>query len=190
MAYCFDTSVLIECWSRSYPPDVFPGLWDKLDELIIQQQIVCPDEVRVELARQEDELAKWVNARSHMFVALDETIQRATSEVLAQHPLLMKATKNRNGQTRSSSPPPVSEASLSSPRRRAEPRASPRYPRYAKPSASHASTCSASSETRAGASRRRATVLPGSFDWAGRLAAPTWFDKRRFLLGKKWTLAG
>jgi len=25
MAYCFDTSVLIECWSRSYPPDVFPG---------------------------------------------------------------------------------------------------------------------------------------------------------------------
>jgi hypothetical protein len=23
MAYCFDTSVLIECWSRSYPPDVF-----------------------------------------------------------------------------------------------------------------------------------------------------------------------
>jgi hypothetical protein len=26
MAYCFDTSVLIECWSRSYPPDVFPGL--------------------------------------------------------------------------------------------------------------------------------------------------------------------
>jgi hypothetical protein len=64
---------------------------------IIQQQILCPDEVRVELARQEDELAKWVNARSHMFVALDETIQRATSEVLAQHPLLMKATKNRNG---------------------------------------------------------------------------------------------
>lgn len=97
MAYCFDTSVLIECWSRSYPPDVFPGLWVKLDELITQQQVLCPDEVRVELARQEDELAKWINARPHMFVPLDDAIQRATSNVLARHSLLMKASKNRNG---------------------------------------------------------------------------------------------
>ena len=51
MAYCFDTSVLIECWSRSYPPDVFPGLWVKMDELITRQQVLCPEEVRVELAR-------------------------------------------------------------------------------------------------------------------------------------------
>ena len=97
MAYCFDTSVLIECWSRSYPPDVFPGLWVKLDELITQREVLCPDEVRVELERQEDELAKWTNARPHLFVPLDDAIQRATSGVLARHPLLMKATKNRNG---------------------------------------------------------------------------------------------
>jgi hypothetical protein len=97
MAYCFDTSVLIECWSRSYPPDVFPGLWVKMDELITRQQVLCPEEVRVELARQEDELAKWIKARPHMFVPLDDALQRATSEVLARHPLLMKATKNRNG---------------------------------------------------------------------------------------------
>jgi hypothetical protein len=97
MAYCFDTSVLVECWSRSYPPDVFPGLWLKLDELIARQEVLCPDEVRVELARQEDELAKWIDVRPHLFVPLDDAIQRATSEVLARHPLLMKATKNRNG---------------------------------------------------------------------------------------------
>ncbi len=97
MAYCFDTSVLIECWSRSYPPDVFPGLWLKLDELITGQKVLCPHEVRIELAKQEDDLAKWISARPHMFVPLDDDIQRATSEVLAQHPLLMKATKNRNG---------------------------------------------------------------------------------------------
>jgi predicted nucleic acid-binding protein len=96
-AYCFDTSVLIECWSRSYPPDVFPGLWVKLDELISQQEVLCADEVRIELERQEDDLATWINARPHLFVPLDDAIQRATSEVLARHPLLMKATKNRNG---------------------------------------------------------------------------------------------
>jgi hypothetical protein len=97
MAYCFDTSVLIECWSRSYPPDVFPGLWVKLDALIAQQEVLCADEVRVELERQEDDLAKWIKVRPQLFVPLDDAIQRATSEVLVAHPLLMKATKNRNG---------------------------------------------------------------------------------------------
>jgi hypothetical protein len=97
MAYCFDTSVLIECWSRSYPPDIFPGLWVKLDALIAQQEVLCADEVRVELERQEDELAKWIKVRPQLFVPLDDDIQRATSEVLRGHPLLMKATKNRNG---------------------------------------------------------------------------------------------
>lgn len=97
MAYCFDTSSLIECWVRSYPPDVFPGLWANLDELISQQGLISPDEVRVELARQDDDLARWAKDRPHMFVPLDEPIQHATSRVLEEHSLLMKATKNRNG---------------------------------------------------------------------------------------------
>jgi hypothetical protein len=97
IAYCFDTSSLIECWSRSYPPDVFPGLWSKLEHKIALGGMVCPDEVRVELARQDDALAKWAAARPYLFVALDNAIQVATSEILAAHPMLMKATKNRNG---------------------------------------------------------------------------------------------
>jgi hypothetical protein len=88
---------LIECWSRSYPPDVFPGLWSKLEHKIAHGTVVCPDEVRIELARQDDDLAKWADARPYIFVPLDEPIQLATSEVLAAHPMLMKATKNRNG---------------------------------------------------------------------------------------------
>lgn len=97
MGYCFDTSALIECWTRSYPPDIFPGLWLKLDQLIAEQQILCPEEVRVELARQDDDLAKWCKDRPRLFLELDDAVQVATSQVLAQHPLLMKATKNRNG---------------------------------------------------------------------------------------------
>lgn len=97
MAYCFDTSSLIECWTRSYPPDIFPGLWDKLGDLVTYAQVVCPEEVRIELIRQDDGLAEWTAARPHLFVPLDDSIQRATREVLRAHPLLMKATKNRNG---------------------------------------------------------------------------------------------
>lgn len=97
IAYCFDTSALIECWSRSYPPDIFPGLWRNLEDKIAHQTVLCPDEVRIELARQDDALAEWVDGRPHLFAPLDEAIQVATSEVLAAHPMLMKATKNRNG---------------------------------------------------------------------------------------------
>jgi hypothetical protein len=97
IGYCFDTSALIECWSRSYPPDVFPGLWEKMDSLVAHRGLQCPEEVRVELARQEDELRKWADGRRYMFVPLDEPIQEATRAVLQGHPLLMKATKNRNG---------------------------------------------------------------------------------------------
>jgi hypothetical protein len=94
--YCFDTSAWIGCWSRMYPLEVFPGLWAKVDDLISHQVIVCPDEVLNELKRQEDDLAKWMAGRSYMFLELDEGIQQATSDVLRAHPLLMKATKNRN----------------------------------------------------------------------------------------------
>ena len=34
MAYCFDTSALMECWTRYYPPDVFPALWERFDHPI------------------------------------------------------------------------------------------------------------------------------------------------------------
>ncbi len=95
--YCFDTSSLIECWTRTYPPDVVPGLWEKLNDAIAHVVVVCPEEVREELKRQDDDLSKWLAARPYVFIALDEPIQRATSAVLRDHPRLMKATKNRNG---------------------------------------------------------------------------------------------
>lgn len=59
--------------------------------------IICPDEVHVELKRQEDGLAAWAKQQDQLLVPLDEEIQKAVAEILGEHPLLMKATKNRNG---------------------------------------------------------------------------------------------
>jgi hypothetical protein len=56
--YCFDTSSLIECWTRTYPPDVVPGLWEKLDDAIAHAAVGCPEEVREELKCQDDELSE------------------------------------------------------------------------------------------------------------------------------------
>ena len=60
-------------------------------------KIICPDEVHVELKRQEDGLAKWAKQQDQLLVPLDEEIQKAATVLLRSNPLLMKATKNRNG---------------------------------------------------------------------------------------------
>lgn len=74
-----------------------PGLWQKLNDTISHARVVCPEEVREELKRQDDGLSKWLADRPYVYVALDEPIQRATSAILRDHARLMKATKNRNG---------------------------------------------------------------------------------------------
>ncbi len=33
MPYVFDTSSLIGAWFRTYPPDLFPHLWENMDGL-------------------------------------------------------------------------------------------------------------------------------------------------------------
>jgi hypothetical protein len=96
LAYCFDTSALLQCWARYYPVDVFPGLWDRLDGMIESGEIQCPDEVGREIAKKDDGLNEWVKARPQLLVALDDETQRATAEVLSAFPELVKELSGRN----------------------------------------------------------------------------------------------
>lgn len=50
MPYVFDTSALVGAWVRTYPPDVFPGLWEDLDALARQGGLLAPEEVLGELS--------------------------------------------------------------------------------------------------------------------------------------------
>ena len=94
--YCFDTSALIDGWTRYYPPDLFPTLWDNIDSLIQHQEAVCPDEVLRELEKKDDGLHGWAKARPGLFCELDEPVQLATQEILGQFPRLVDSVKNRS----------------------------------------------------------------------------------------------
>lgn len=96
MTQCLDTSAVLECWSRYYPIDVFPRLWDRLAELIAAGEIIAPDEVHEEIKRKDDELAGWVKNHTRMFVPLDADVQRAAREVLSVFPELVKELGGRN----------------------------------------------------------------------------------------------
>ena len=58
-----DTSAWLDGWARDYPPDVFPSLWEKIDELIANGTICSTEEVYIELKKKDDSLIEWMKTR-------------------------------------------------------------------------------------------------------------------------------
>lgn len=95
--YCFDTSALLDAWTRNYPPDVFPQLWRAIEDGISTEQMFAADEVRVELAKKDDALFGWAKKQKSIFVDLDDAQQSAVSEILARFPKLIDTRRGRSG---------------------------------------------------------------------------------------------
>jgi hypothetical protein len=94
--YCFDTSAWIDGWVRNYPPDTFSSLWKNLEQLINNENIICPDEVLRELEKKEDELYKWAKQREKLFYPLDDQLQIAVQDILSVFPKLVDSSKFRS----------------------------------------------------------------------------------------------
>ena len=94
--YVFDTSAILECWVRSYPPDVFPGLYDFLSAEIEEGKLVAPDEVLYEIGKKDDDVLAWGKKNRTMFLPLDEEIQMAAVDILEDFPRLVEAGGKRS----------------------------------------------------------------------------------------------
>jgi hypothetical protein len=95
MQYCV-MSGWLDGWERHYPPDVFPSLWTKLDELIAKGEIFSSEEVYVEIQRKDDDLHSWIKARKQMLVPLDESIQVQSIILLNEFPRLVDTLRGRS----------------------------------------------------------------------------------------------
>ena len=90
MKYCIDTSALMDAWVRWYPQEMFPTLWDKMDELLAAGRLISSEEVLLELERKEgDTLHAWAQERQQFFLPLDVTIQGCASRIMTSHPRLV-----------------------------------------------------------------------------------------------------
>jgi hypothetical protein len=94
--YCIDTSALVDGWTRYYPPDVFPQLWTKLEDMIGAKRVIAPDEVLRELSKKDDDLYNWAKKNGALFLPLDSTIQAATQDILAVFPRLVDSERDRS----------------------------------------------------------------------------------------------
>lgn len=96
MRYSVDTSLLIQGWRTYYPPDVFPGVWDGLAEMIAAGSIRASEEVREELERKDDELLAWADGRADLFVPIDAAVEAHVEKILSTHPKLIDERANRS----------------------------------------------------------------------------------------------
>lgn len=91
MAYCIDTSSLIESWVRHYPYDVFPSLWDRLAEAIQKGSIIGSAEVLREIERKDDALAEWIAPYRDLFREIDNETQIIVRALMKEYPRLAAA---------------------------------------------------------------------------------------------------
>lgn len=94
--HSFDTSSLLNGQRDLLPPEVFRSLWTNIQAMIAAGEIRAVDVVRDELGKRDDDVNRWARAQAELFVPLDADIQRATRDVLAQHPKLMGQGGGRN----------------------------------------------------------------------------------------------
>jgi hypothetical protein len=95
--YSIDTSSILTGWRRTYPPDVFPPLWEKLDDLIKKGDLIATEEVLHELERKDDEVYDWALGRRDMFIEIDDEIQVVVQQILRDHKKLLDTRKGRSG---------------------------------------------------------------------------------------------
>jgi hypothetical protein len=86
--YVIDTGALIDLWRRRYPRDVFPTLWDNVDRMIQDGEIIAPQEVLHELEKQRDDLCAWAK-KQKIFFSLDAEQLKWVKDIMSRFPSLI-----------------------------------------------------------------------------------------------------
>ncbi len=86
IVYTIDASALMDGWSRYYPPDILPSLWESIEQTIKSNRLISPVEVKLELERKDDDLHEWISNRDSMFREVTDGIQERIASIVNQFP--------------------------------------------------------------------------------------------------------
>lgn len=95
--YCVDTSALIDWLERYYPPESFPAILDKVDELITENRLILSEEVWEEVQAKDEAAKSWCEPRKEaLIVPTDAAVTIEVRSILETHNRLVMTLKNRN----------------------------------------------------------------------------------------------
>jgi len=71
--YCIDTSALINLTRYpGYPKDIFPAIWEKLEDMIKRDELISHIEVYREIEKRKDPIYQWCKKHKKMFKDVDD----------------------------------------------------------------------------------------------------------------------
>jgi len=103
--YCIDASSIINLFHPRglpyppYPSDIFEGLWQKLEEVIRNGQLISHITVFKEISKRDDEAKKWCQKHKVIFKDIDDCQVEQIEEIKTKYSKsYWKAEINRKGQ--------------------------------------------------------------------------------------------
>jgi len=94
--YCIDTSSIIKWYVEEYPPSIFEGLQERIEELIAAGRLRSPKAVLDEI-KPGDDCHKWCKAQTDLFVEESISVQEIVRALMATHHNKEKPHKGING---------------------------------------------------------------------------------------------
>ena len=78
---------------RGYPVSNFPSLWRNVELLGKNSRLISPNEVYIELGKQDDELLKWAMLHKKIFLKLDDEQVAIGLQIVRDFPTLVNSLK-------------------------------------------------------------------------------------------------
>ncbi|RIK10762.1 MAG: hypothetical protein DCC49_02230 [Acidobacteria bacterium] len=79
---------------RVYPRDVFPGVWESIETLVVEGRAVIPREVLDELERHDPDAYEWAKGLDDFVVEPDDHEIAIVAEIAENHPDWVQGRKN------------------------------------------------------------------------------------------------
>ncbi len=103
--YCIDASSIINLFRHGglpyppYPEDIFPGLWETIEQLIKRGQLISHITVLEEVKKRDDDAKRWCEKHKKIFKDIDDCQISKLNDIKAQYSKShWEAEINRKGQ--------------------------------------------------------------------------------------------
>lgn len=84
--YCIDASALINITRYpGYPRELFPTIWEKLENMVRGGEIISHIEVYKEIEKRKDSIYEWCKQNKAMFKDIDECQQKELKNIKAKY---------------------------------------------------------------------------------------------------------